>query len=161
MGRANRPLVNGVAPRIAWFALGALLLSLAAPAWAYQAADQGTAMIGWVPREILERPVPLRQGIGQVHEAVTTSSPQAQAFYDQGLAYLNSFVWIEAARSFHQALRLDPSLGMAQLGLSDAYVGLQQLPEALESFQKAQSLAQKMSDQERMRLTIRARQLDY
>jgi len=67
---------------------------------------------------------------------VSTSSPDAQAFYDQGLAYLNSFVWIEAARSFHQALRLDPSLGMAQLGLSDAYVGLQQLPEALEAFRK-------------------------
>jgi tetratricopeptide (TPR) repeat protein len=116
---------------------------------------------GPVPREILERPLPLRQGVGKVHEAVTTSAPEAQAFYDQGLAYLNSFVWIEAARSFHQALRLDPHLGMAQLGLSDAYVGLQELPEALDAFQKAQSLAERMSDRERARLTIRARQLDY
>jgi len=74
---------------------------------------------------LLDRPVPLRQGIGKVHEAVTTSSPEAQGFYDQGLAYLHSFVWIEAARSFHQALRLDPSLAMAFLGLSDAYIGLQ------------------------------------
>jgi len=31
-----------------------------------------------VPRELLDRPVPLRQGIGKVHEAVTTSSPEAQ-----------------------------------------------------------------------------------
>jgi len=116
---------------------------------------------GTVPQEILERPLPLRQGIGKVHEAVTTSSPEAQAFYDQGVAYLNSFVWIEAARSFHQALRLDPELAMAQLGLSDAYVGLQELPEALEAFQKAQSGIDKMSDVERVRLTIRERQLDY
>ena len=32
-------------------------------------------------------------------------SPEAQRFYDQGLAYLHNYVWIEAARSFHQALR--------------------------------------------------------
>ena len=28
------------------------------------------------------------------------SSKEAQAFYDQGLAYLHSYIWIEAARSF-------------------------------------------------------------
>jgi hypothetical protein len=39
-----------------------------------------------VPREILDRPVPLRTGIGTVHEKVSTSSPEAQSFYDQGLA---------------------------------------------------------------------------
>jgi len=73
-----------------------------------------------VPREILDRPVTLRTGIGTVHEKVSTNSPEAQAFYDQGLAYLHSFVWIEAIRSFHQALRNDANLGMAYLGLADA-----------------------------------------
>jgi hypothetical protein len=58
---------------------------------------------GPVPREILDRPVTLRTAIGTVHEKVSTSSAEAQAFYDQGLAYLHSFVWIEAIRSFHQA----------------------------------------------------------
>src|SRR5207253_7982152 len=76
------------------------------------AQHEGHESVGRVPREILERPVPLRQGIGKVHEEVTTSSPKAQAFYDQGLAYLHSFVWIEAARSFHQALRFEPSLAI-------------------------------------------------
>lgn len=96
-----------------------------------------------------------------MHEAVTTSSPEAQAYYDQGLAYLHSFIWIEAARSFHQALRLDPSLGMAYLGLSDAYVGLQEFPEAVKAFEQAQSLAEKFGDRERARMVIRARQLEY
>jgi tetratricopeptide (TPR) repeat protein len=114
-----------------------------------------------VSEEILQRPLPLRQGIGKVHEAVATSSPEAQAYYDQGLAYLHSFVWIEAARSFHQALRLDPSLCMAYLGLSDAYVGLQEFPEAVKAYEKAQSLGEKLSDRERGRLVIRARQLEY
>src|SRR6185436_20092693 len=48
--------------------------------------------------DVLSRPVSLREGIGRAHEPVTTTSPRAQAFYDQGLAYLHSFVWIEAAR---------------------------------------------------------------
>ena len=117
--------------------------------------------IGPVPREILERPVPLRPGIGKVHEEVTTTSPEAQAFYDQGLAYLNSYVWIEAIRSFHQALRLDSSLAMAYLGLSDAYTGLQDFSAARAAFEKADSLGGKLSEREHARIAIRAKQLDY
>src|SRR5579859_518052 len=118
-------------------------------------------MIGWVPREILQRPVTLRQGIGTVHDKVTTSSSQAQAFYEQGLAYLNSYVWIEAARSFNQALRLDPSLAMAYLGLSDAYIGLQDVPEAAAAFQKASALSDKVSTRERGLIAIRARYFEF
>ncbi len=70
--------------------------------------------------DIVARPVPLRSGIGVTHEEVTTSVPRAQQYYDQGLAYLHSFVWIEAARSFNEAVRLDARLAMAQLGLSYA-----------------------------------------
>jgi len=143
-----------------WFAFAALCLFSAAVA--RPQAQHGTHDVAVrIPSEILERPVPHRQGIGNVHEEVTTSSSEAQAFYDQGLAYLHSFVWIEAARSFHQALRLDSSFGMAYLGLSDAYIGLQELPEALKSFEQAQSFAEKLSARERVRITIRARQLDY
>jgi tetratricopeptide (TPR) repeat protein len=139
----------------------ATLFVAALAASAQQSPHQTEDKIGWVPREILERPEALRQGIGKAHEPVTTSFPQAQAFYDQGLAYLNSFVWIEAARSFHQALRQDPSLAMAYLGLSDAYMGLLDLPATRAALEKAQSLAGKASEQERARITIRARQLDY
>jgi tetratricopeptide (TPR) repeat protein len=117
--------------------------------------------IGWVPRELLERPLPLRQGIGKVHEEVTTSSPEAQAYYDQGLAYLHSFVWIEAARSFHQALRLDSSMAMAYVGLSDAYIGLLDVPSAESAEEKAKSLSAKVSDRERGRIALRALQMEY
>jgi|SRR5579859_4320271 len=41
--------------------------------------------VGWVPREILQRPVALREGIGKINDPVTTSSAEAQAFYNQGL----------------------------------------------------------------------------
>jgi len=100
-----------------------LLAGSASPA--QQSPHEGHSNAGPVPLEILQRPVTLRTGIGELHEKVSTHSPEAQSFYDQGLAYVHSYVWIEAARSFHQALRLDPNLAMAYLGLTDAFIGLQ------------------------------------
>src|SRR6266571_624349 len=131
--------------------------SLPAP----QASHEGHQATGPVPREILERPVVLRSGIGTLHEKVTTSSTEAQAFYDQGLAYLHSYVWIEAIRSFHQALRLDPNLAMAFLGLTDAYIGLQDVSTARAAFLRAQALEKKLGERERLWMAIRARELDY
>ena len=114
------------------------------------------APAGPVPREILVRPVPLRTGIGKVHEKVSTSSAEAQSFYDQGLAYLHSFVWIEAIRSFHQALRSDPNLAMAYLGLADAYIGLHDSATARAAFERAKALEPKLNDRERTWLAIRS-----
>src|ERR1041384_5145291 len=71
--------------------------------------------------EIAQRPVTLRTGIGAAHDTVGTSSKDAQAFYDQGLAYLHSYVWLEAARAFNQALRSAPNLAIAHARLSLAY----------------------------------------
>ena len=79
-----------------------------------------------IPQALLERPVTLRTGVGAVHDDAGTKSPEAQRFYDQGLAYLHNYVWIEAARSFHQALRSDPNLALAHVGLSYAYIELNQ-----------------------------------
>lgn len=70
------------------------------------------------------KPTKLHEGIGHAKQKVSTSSEKAQAFYDQGLAHLHSYRWIEAARSFHEALRLSPNLAMAHLGLARAYEGL-------------------------------------
>jgi tetratricopeptide (TPR) repeat protein len=118
------------------------------------------AAMGWVPREILERPVPLRSGIGNAHEAVTTSSPQAQAFYDQGMDYLHGYVWIEAARSFRQALRLDPKLAMAWVGLSRVYSGLDDPEHAGQALAQAEALSAAASPREQRRIALRAKQLE-
>jgi tetratricopeptide (TPR) repeat protein len=115
---------------------------------------------GSIPAEVLQRPVPLRQGIGSTHEKVTTSSKDAQAFYDQGLAYLHSYVWIEAARSFNQSLRLDPKLAMAYVGLSRAYSGMWSPTLAVDAAQKATSLAQNSGPLEQLRIQLRSMQLD-
>src|SRR5215469_8242618 len=116
--------------------------------------------IGWVPREILQRPLPLREGIGKINDRVTTSSPEAQAFYNQGVAYLHSYVWIEAARSCNQALRSDPKLAMAYICLSRAYSGLEDQAAAQSALQSASSLAGNVSEREQLRIRLRAQQLE-
>jgi len=118
------------------------------------------APAGWVPREVLARPLPLRTGTGNTREEVTSASPEARAFYVQGVNYLHGYVWIEAARSFNQALRLDPGLAMAHVGLSRVYSGIDAPEDARRALEKAQSLADKASPRERRRIAVRAAQLD-
>ena len=112
--------------RHALFAATLLIASL--PSGAARAEDDPhagcVAPPSYVPAALLERPLPLRRGVGNSRETVTTGSQEAQAYYDQGLNYVESYVWIEAARSFHQALRLDPKLALAYVGLSRVQSGL-------------------------------------
>jgi tetratricopeptide (TPR) repeat protein len=128
-------------------------------AFAQEGEHAGHALVGWVPDEILNRPVALRTGIGPYHEKVTTSSAVAQKFYDQGVAYLHNYVWIEAARSFHQALRTDPKMAMAYLGLSYAYSPMDYVA-ARVALERAQSLSAAADDRERRRIGIRQAHLE-
>jgi tetratricopeptide (TPR) repeat protein len=105
-----------------------------------------------------KRPVPLRSGIGSAHDAVGTKSAQAQAFYDQGLAYLHSYWWLEAARSFNQALTLDARLALAQAGLSIAYTELNAPAAASESLASARTLATDASEHDRAHVDLRSMQ---
>jgi len=138
----------------------ALLCAAAVSAAAQDDPHAQCAAMGWVPRAILERPLPLRSGTGNVHEPVTTASAEAQAFYDQGVNYLHGYVWIEAARSFRQALRLDPDLALAWVGLSRVYSGLDDPQAARDAAAKAETLAARTSPREQRRIALRARQLE-
>src|SRR5437867_2576121 len=51
---------------------------------------------------------------------VSTHSPQCQAFFDQGLGFFYSYVWMESARSFETATQHDPECALAWWGLSRA-----------------------------------------
>ncbi|MET0552516.1 MAG: hypothetical protein ABW221_05735, partial [Vicinamibacteria bacterium] len=102
----------------------------------------------------------LRREIGNAHEVVTTAQPEAQAYYDQGLDYLHGYVWIEAARSFHEALRLDPELALVHLGLSRVYSGLDDPKAARASWERAQALGERASARERRLIALREKQLD-
>jgi tetratricopeptide (TPR) repeat protein len=120
------------------------LIALVVCSVATVAAAQDTHVahsIPVVPDELLARPVTLRANIGRAHDAVSTKSADAQAFYDQGLAYLHSYVWIEAARSFNQALRIDPKLAIAYAGLSLALTELNAPATARAALDRARALA--------------------
>ena len=112
-----------------------------------------------VPQALLERPVTLRTGIGRAHDATSTKSAEAQGFYDQGLAYLHSYVWIEASRSFHQALRSDSGLALAHVGLSYAYIEVNKPTEARQAIERARALIPKVTDHERHHIEARALQM--
>ena len=100
--------------------------------------------------------MPIRTGIGTVHDDAGTKNAEAQRFYDQGLAYLHNYVWIEAARSFHQALRLDPQLALAHVGLSYAYVELNKVAQSRQAIATAQALAAKSTDHVKRHVEARA-----
>ena len=109
---------------------------------------------------LLERPIALRKDIGAVHQKVTTSSADAQAYYDQGLTLLHHYVFIDAARSFHQALRSDPDCAMCWMGLARAEQGVERQDATAAAIAKAQSLAPRASAKEQTFIALRAQQIE-
>ena len=59
-------------------------------------------------------------GLGTLHHPTSTSSPEAQQFFDQGLRLIYAFNHEEANRSFQRALELDPKFAMAWWGIAVA-----------------------------------------
>jgi tetratricopeptide (TPR) repeat protein len=98
-----------------------------------------------------EPAVPLFEGLGTTGRKVTTSSADAQRYFDQGLCFLFAFNHDEAIRSFHQATELDPNCPLAWWGIALAHgphINFPLLPPernklALEALAKAQKLADK------------------
>ena len=61
---------------------------------------------------------PLFEGLGSYKRKVTTDSPKAQRYFNQGLAFLQGFNHGAAIRSFQEAARLDPECAMAHWGIA-------------------------------------------
>src|SRR5262245_12255306 len=85
---------------------------------------------------------------------ITTESPECQVYFDQGLGYFYSYVWIEAARSFETALHYDPKCPMAWWGLSRAIEKWGKGQHA-DSLKKAQELLPRASHRESLLITAR------
>ncbi len=108
--------------------------------------------------------VPLFEGLGAHHRKVTTSSSQAQRYFDQGLAFLYAFNHDEAIRSFRKAAEIDPSCAMAWWGVAVAngpHINFPAVPPerakaAWEALKKAQGAAANASPVERALITALA-----
>lgn len=64
--------------------------------------------------------VPLFEGLGSHGRRVTTDSPEAQRYFNQGLCFLYAFNHDEAIRSFQTAAEIDPTCAMAWWGIAVA-----------------------------------------
>jgi tetratricopeptide (TPR) repeat protein len=63
-------------------------------------------------------PVPLFENLGSLHHPISTTSEQAQRYFDQGLRLTYAFNHEEAIRAFEEAARLDPAAAMAYWGIA-------------------------------------------
>src|SRR5437667_4010627 len=61
---------------------------------------------------------PLYDGLGSYKRKITTDSPEAQRYFNQGLAFLHGFNHGAAIASFQEAVRLDPKCAMAHWGIA-------------------------------------------
>jgi len=64
------------------------------------------------------RAAQLLDGMGHLHHAIATSSPEAQRFFDQGLTLAYGFNHEEAILSFQRAAELDPNAVMPLWGIA-------------------------------------------
>jgi tetratricopeptide (TPR) repeat protein len=81
----------------------------------------GTLALGWVHPAAAEQTgpmVPLMKNLGSLHHPITTSSKQAQKYFDQGLRLAYAFNHEEAHKSFQEAARLDPKCAMCYWGMA-------------------------------------------
>jgi tetratricopeptide (TPR) repeat protein len=128
-------------------ALAFSFLSLAAPAAFAQHNHAAGTTTG---------PTQLLSGMGSLHHEISTSNPEAQKFFDQGLTLIYAFNHDEAVRSFRRAAELDPKAPMPWWGIAVALgpnynldVDPQREKEAFDAAQKAKSLAATGPENER------------
>ncbi|GJM24323.1 MAG: hypothetical protein DHS20C16_07380 [Phycisphaerae bacterium] len=70
------------------------------------------------PTYVVDTPAQKFSGLGSHTRVVTTTSPEAQTYFNQGLNWMYAFNHDEAIRSFKKAAELDPTCAMAWWGIS-------------------------------------------
>ncbi len=100
---------------------------------------------------------PLFDGLGPHHHAITTRSPLAQRYFDQGLVLVFGFNHAEAIRSFREAARQDPACAMCWWGVALALgpninlpMPVEDVPAAVAAARDAARLAPGASAAERL-----------
>ena len=111
-----------------------------------------TAALALAISDLDARPAeePFFEGLGSYSRKITTDSPKAQRYFNQGLAFLHAFNHGAAIRSFQQAARLDPECAMAHWGIalaSGPHINYPLVPpQAAELAWKELILAQKHAE---------------
>jgi peroxiredoxin len=126
----------------------AFLLTCALAARADESIAPGHSAGGEAFNEGPRQAAVLMGGTGDVHFTVTTKSPDAQQFFDQGVGQLHGFWYFEAERSFRQVAALDPACAMAYWGM--AMSNTNNAKRAGEFIKKADSLKANVTRREQL-----------
>jgi tetratricopeptide (TPR) repeat protein len=144
---------HAVNRRSALFSVLSLMALASSLAYGQQAMPAGHNMADMrpmLPRDQL--PVPVRMtGIGNAHIAIT-ATPEAQAWFDQGLNLMHNFWDYESVKAFEQSVRIDPDCAMCWWGLSQA-LGFGHTPRQVfgkEALKKAMQLKERATPAERL-----------
>src|SRR6202022_770264 len=84
------------------------------------AAASSMSMDGLPPTTLADwsKGARLYDGLGTFHRKISTRSPDAQRYFDQGMRFLWAFNHDESTRSFAYALERDPSCAMCAWGVA-------------------------------------------
>lgn len=85
---------------------------------------------------------PLYEGLGNVHFPITTASPLAQRYFDQGLGFAYGFNHAAAVAAFREAQRNDPGCALCYWGEAFAFGPNINAPMDPETNARVVSLAQ-------------------
>ena len=117
-----------------------------------------TVSLGWfgsVSSKAIQPTAPLLTGMGTHHHTIKAKSPLAQRYFDQGLVLAYGFNHAEAARSFRQAIKLDPNCAMCNWGLAyvlgpniNAKMEDDAVPESYTAIKRAVQLAGNSTESE-------------
>jgi tetratricopeptide (TPR) repeat protein len=101
-------------------ALATTVMTLAMGAHAGDGASAAEHAMAQVPSSVAEwaQGAQLFQGLGDFHRGVSTSSPLAQQYFDQGMRLLWAFNHDESTRSFAKAAELDPVCAACYWGVA-------------------------------------------
>jgi tetratricopeptide (TPR) repeat protein len=86
---------------------------------------------------------PLYENLGNLHHSITTKSPVAQQYFDQGLRLTYGFNHDEAIKSFKEGLRHDSTCAMCYWGIAYALGPNINLPMDTSAARPAHDAAQK------------------
>jgi tetratricopeptide (TPR) repeat protein len=133
---------------------GGLVLALPTvpptPLTAQMPAGHVMEMIDEVAPETLPPPRKMN-GVGTVKLTIT-ATPEAQAWFNQGLNLIHDFWEYESARAFQQSVRVDPNCAMCYWGLFKALAFYHSTSQgyAKQALDKAVSLQDRVTERERL-----------